>query len=119
MSNLLHDFEIQTAKYRGCISPRIFDYSRNISSQFKYAYVETPKADDLHSVLRRINENYEPYLSDERRHSKNSIMKLADFYSSDLIRKVRMKYSEDFDCFGYEEDIGLASNPMPPTILSS
>lgn len=74
---------------------------------------------DLYYVLGKINKNYDPYITDERRHSQNSNARLREFYTPDLIKKVQTKFSKDFNFFGYEEDIEVANKPMQPTVRAA
>ena len=73
---------------------------------------------DLHFVLKKINRNYECYLTGERRHSTGSKDHMFDLYSPSLVKMVQNKFSKDFEFFGYGEEIELANkaahtNPLP------
>ena len=56
---------------------------------------------DFETVVTRIGGKYSEYSSVEQRHSTNSAVKLAEYFSNDVADLVYRKYSIDFEHFGY------------------
>lgn len=67
---------------------------------------------DLHYALEKLNKDYVLYLVDERRHSTNADVLLCDFYTPDIVKKVQVKFHEDFRFFGYDPDLAAADKLM-------
>jgi hypothetical protein len=64
--------------------------------------------EDFNFVLSKISVDYDKFLSNERRHTKDADGLLLDFYTSELANIVQEKFAIDFDYFGYPLD--LATN---------
>jgi len=64
---------------------------------------------DIKTALKKINPDYQRFISDEKRHATNANELLQTYYTPELTRLVQKAYAKDFTHFGYDFDIQKAT----------